>query len=153
MAERLGVELDEVSDDLGIEHPLVVTQSAGAVKRQHASTCQETDRIGKELDQITDDREPVTLPTRLVYWEFVVVVCVGLAQNVAAHPLPTLHTHIAVLDRIVDIADSLLTDGIIDPITALENVRLVASHAEKAKGFAEDAIAEVNRCAQINRSP
>lgn len=55
----------------------------------------------------------------------------------------TLHTQIAVLDRIVDIADSLLTDGIIDPITALENVRMVASHADEAKGIAEDAIAEV----------
>ncbi len=54
----------------------------------------------------------------------------------------TLHTHIAILDQIVDIADTLLTDGIIDPITALENVRMVASHAEEAKGFAEDAIAE-----------
>ena len=55
----------------------------------------------------------------------------------------TLHTQIAILDRIVDIADSLLTDGIIDPMTALENVRMVASHAEEARGFAEDAIAEV----------
>jgi hypothetical protein len=55
----------------------------------------------------------------------------------------TLHTQIAILDRIVDIADSLLTDGIIDPITALENVRMVASHAEEAKGFAEDSIAAV----------
>lgn len=55
----------------------------------------------------------------------------------------TLYTQIAVLDRIIDIADSLLTDGIIDPMTALENVRMVASHADEAKGFAEEAIAEV----------
>ena len=54
-----------------------------------------------------------------------------------------LHTQIAILDRIIDIADSLLIDGIVDPITTLDNVRMLASHADEAKGSAEDAIAEV----------
>ncbi len=55
----------------------------------------------------------------------------------------SMREQIAILDRIVEITDSLLTDGIIDPMTALENVRLVTSHAHHAKGLAEDAIAEV----------
>ncbi len=54
-----------------------------------------------------------------------------------------LNQQTAILERIIDIAETLLTDGIIDPITALENVRAVASHAEEAMGLAEDAIAEV----------
>ena len=54
-----------------------------------------------------------------------------------------LNEQTAILDRIISIADTLVTDGIIDPITALENVRAVASHAYEAKGLAEDAIAEV----------
>lgn len=55
----------------------------------------------------------------------------------------TLNEQTAILERIIGIADSLLTDGIIDPMTALENVRAVASHAHEAMGLAEDAIAEV----------
>lgn len=54
-----------------------------------------------------------------------------------------LNEQTAILERITDIADTLLTDGIIDPMTALENVRAVATHASEAMGLAEDAIAEV----------
>jgi hypothetical protein len=50
--------------------------------------------------------------------------------------------HSAILDRIIDISDSLLTEGIVDPSRVLDSVRRVNAHAQEAQGLVEDAIAE-----------
>jgi hypothetical protein len=55
----------------------------------------------------------------------------------------SLNEQNAILERIVEIADTLLTNGIVDPMTALENVRTIASHAHQAMGLVEDAVADV----------
>lgn len=53
-----------------------------------------------------------------------------------------LNEQFAILDRIVDISDSLLADGIVDPSRALDSVRLVNAHAHQAQGLVENAVAE-----------
>ncbi|MCP4305392.1 MAG: HAMP domain-containing histidine kinase [bacterium] len=49
----------------------------------------------------------------------------------------------AILDRIADISEGLLEDGIIDPQLALNHVRLINSHAREAQALVEDALTEV----------
>ena len=55
----------------------------------------------------------------------------------------TLNEQAAILMRVEHIAESLLAAGIVDPITTLEQIRLIRSHANEAVGLVEDAIAEV----------
>ena len=54
-----------------------------------------------------------------------------------------LNDQSAVLDRIAEISEALLEEGIIDPQLALKNVRLINSHAREALALVEDAITEV----------
>lgn len=54
-----------------------------------------------------------------------------------------LDDHYAVLDRIAEISDSLLEEGIIDPHLALRNVGLIAAHTRDAQIQIEDSIIEV----------
>lgn len=49
----------------------------------------------------------------------------------------------AILDRMVTISDSILTEGIVDPARVLENIRLVNAHSHQAQGLIADAIAEI----------
>jgi hypothetical protein len=53
-----------------------------------------------------------------------------------------LNQQFAILERIADISDSLLVEGIVDPAQALDSVRRVNAHAHEAQGLVEDAIAE-----------
>lgn len=54
-----------------------------------------------------------------------------------------LNDHYAILDRIGEISEVLLAEGIIDPQLALRSVRLIESHARDAQIQIEDAIIEV----------
>lgn len=49
----------------------------------------------------------------------------------------------AVLERIAEISEAILEEGIIDPQLAINNVRLINSHAREAQAFVEDALTEV----------
>ena len=55
----------------------------------------------------------------------------------------TLNEQAAILMRVEHMAESVLASGIVDPITTLEQIRLIRSHANEAIGLVEDAIAEV----------
>ncbi len=48
----------------------------------------------------------------------------------------------AILDRIISISDALLDEGIIDPQLAINNIRLIRSHARDADTQIDDAIIE-----------
>lgn len=54
-----------------------------------------------------------------------------------------LNDHYAVLDRIAEISEDLLKEGIVDPQLALHSVRQVEAHARAAQIQIEDAIIEV----------
>jgi hypothetical protein len=49
----------------------------------------------------------------------------------------------AVLERIAEISEAILEEGIIDPHLAINNVRLINSHAREAQALVEDAQTEV----------
>jgi hypothetical protein len=49
----------------------------------------------------------------------------------------------AILERMVTISDTVLSEGIVDPARVLENIRLVNAHSHEAQGLIADAIAEV----------
>jgi hypothetical protein len=55
-----------------------------------------------------------------------------------------LNEQFAVLDRIIDISEALLTEGIIDPSQALDSIGLVNSRAREAQDLIENAIAEID---------
>ncbi len=55
-----------------------------------------------------------------------------------------LNEQFAVLDRIIDISEVLLTEGIIDPSRALDSIGLMNSRAREAQDLIEDALAEIS---------
>ncbi len=48
----------------------------------------------------------------------------------------------AILERIAQISETILVEGIIDPQIAIDNVRLISSHAIEAQALVEDTITE-----------
>lgn len=54
-----------------------------------------------------------------------------------------LNEQSAILDRIVDLSETVLSEGITDPSRTLASVRLLNAHALEAQGLVADAIAEV----------
>lgn len=48
----------------------------------------------------------------------------------------------AILERIADISETLVSDGIVDPQLALDNIDLISSHAREAQAQVEDTIIE-----------
>lgn len=49
----------------------------------------------------------------------------------------------AILDRIAEITEAILEEGIIDPQLAIDSVRLASSHAREAQALVEDTIIEI----------
>ena len=49
----------------------------------------------------------------------------------------------AILDRVLQLTDTIISDGIIDPAETMAGVRLVNAHAHEALGLIDDALAEV----------
>jgi signal transduction histidine kinase len=54
-----------------------------------------------------------------------------------------LNEQFAVLDRIINISETLLTEGIIDPSRALDSIGLMNSRAREAQDLIENALAEI----------
>lgn len=54
-----------------------------------------------------------------------------------------LHEQSAILDRLVEISDTILSEGIVDPAQTIQSVRLLNGHSHEAQGLISDAIAEV----------
>lgn len=55
-----------------------------------------------------------------------------------------LNEQYAMLDRIVRISETTLTEGIIDPSRVLDNIGLINSRAREAQDLIEDALAEID---------